>query len=76
MGMTTNRSEAEKAKIRVACLVIVVAMVGWMGATALGGALGLPGRFAILLDLAALAAFAWALFVLFQVWRNGAGEGR
>ena len=68
--MTNERSEADKAKIKMACFVIIFTMVGWMGATALGGALGLPTRFAFLFDLAALAAFAWSLFVLFQVWRN------
>ncbi|MCC6006498.1 MAG: DUF5337 family protein [Rhodobacteraceae bacterium] len=54
---------------RVAGVVIVVAMVAWMGASVLGGAMGLPPRFAFLFDFAALAAFFWALVVLFQVWR-------
>jgi len=74
--MTGDRSDADKAKIKVACLVIIFTMIGWMGATALGGALGLPTRFAFLFDLAALAAFAWSLFVMFQVWRNGAAGDR
>jgi hypothetical protein len=74
--MTSERSEADKAKIKVASFVIIFTMLGWMGATALGGALGLPTRFAFLFDLAALAAFAWSLFVLFQVWRNRATGDR
>ncbi len=74
--MAGERSEADKAKVKAACIVIIAAMLGWMGATALGGALGLPTRFAFLFDLAALAAFAWSLFVLFQVWRSRAGEDR
>jgi hypothetical protein len=74
--MASERSDADKAKIKMACFVIIFAMIGWMGATALGGALGLPTRFAFLFDLAALAAFAWSLFVLFQVWRNAAAGGR
>lgn len=74
--MSGQRSDADRAKIRAACFVIIFAMIGWMGATALGGALGLPARYAFLFDLAALAAFAWSLFVLFQVWRAGASGGR
>ena len=41
--------------------VIIFAMLGWMGATALGGAFGLPVRFAFLFDLAALAETLFAI---------------
>lgn len=54
---------------RLAGGVIIVAMLGWMAASAIGGALGLPARYAFLIDFAALGAFVWALVVLFQVWR-------
>ena len=60
-----------KRKAQVAAIVIFVAMVGWMGASWIGGKIGLPIRYAFLFDFAALAAFAWALFVLFGVWRDG-----
>ncbi|MEO1551635.1 MAG: DUF5337 family protein [Pseudomonadota bacterium] len=53
----------------IASVVMVVASLGWLGGLALGGALGLAPRFAILLDLCAMAAFAWSAFVLFRVWR-------
>ena len=59
-----------KGQARIAAIVILVAMVGWMGVSFLGGQLGLPARFAFLADLAALAAFAWAGIVLFRVWRS------
>ncbi|MEM6743457.1 MAG: DUF5337 family protein [Pseudomonadota bacterium] len=50
-------------------------MLAWMGLSVLGGRLGLPVRFAFLVDFACLAAFAWALFVLIDVWRRGDGKG-
>ncbi len=45
-------------------------MVAWMGASFIGGAVGLPTRYAFLFDLAALAAFIWALVNLYQAWRK------
>ncbi len=62
--------EQQKAQMRLASIVILVAMLGWMSITFLGGKIGLPVRFAFLADFAALAAFAWALIVLFRVWRQ------
>ncbi len=55
---------------RQASIVIFVAMLGWMLVSWLGGYLGLPVRFAFLADLAALGALAWALIVLYRVWRK------
>ena len=57
-------------KARIASIVILVTMVLWMGASWIGGTVGLPTRYAFLFDLAALAALFWALVVLFQVWRK------
>jgi hypothetical protein len=53
-------------------------MVLWMGASFLGGRFGLPVRFAFLIDLAAIAALVWALFVTYWVWkarREDASDG-
>lgn len=58
-----------------ASIVIICAMVLWMAGSALGGYLGLAPRFAFLLDLACLAAFAWALVVLLRVWRARQSNG-
>jgi membrane protease YdiL (CAAX protease family) len=66
----TNNPDKLKAQTRLASIVILVAMIGWMLVTFLGGKLGLPVRFAFLADFAALGAFAWALIVLFMVWRQ------
>ncbi|SHJ30004.1 hypothetical protein SAMN04488012_10743 [Palleronia salina] len=51
-------------------IVMAVTMVLWMGAQFIGGQLGLPARFVFLFDLAALAAFIWALVVTYQIWRR------
>lgn len=59
----------ERRKARIAAIVIFVTMLAWMGASWVGGQIGLPTRYAFLFDLAALAAFFWALVVLLQVWR-------
>ena len=58
-----------RRQARIASIVILVAFLGWMGASWIGGHLGLEPRYAFLLDLAALAALFWALVVMFQVWR-------
>ncbi len=66
-------SEAEMVlarRARLVALVIIATMVLWMGAQWLGGLLGLSPRLAILLDLAALAGFVWALAVTYQIWRR------
>ena len=51
-------------------LVIAVTMVLWLGMTlVVGPALGLPGRYALLFDLAALAGFVYAGINIVQLWR-------
>ena len=64
-----RREDGLRAQARLAAIVILVAMVAWMGGSMLGGALGVPVRFAFLLDLACLGALTWALVVLLRVWR-------
>ena len=66
----SDKSDQQKAQTRLASIVILVAMLGWMLVSFLGGKFGLPVRFAFLADFAAIAAFAWALIVLFKVWRQ------
>lgn len=64
-------------KARVAALVMAGSVVLWLGAQALGAALGWPVRFVFLFDFAAMAALFWALVVTFQIWRarRSAGPG-
>jgi hypothetical protein len=63
--------DQKRKKARVASVVIFITIVVWMGGTWIGGAIGLPIRYAFLFDFAALAALFWALVVLFQVWNSG-----
>jgi len=65
-------------QIRLAAIVMAATMILWMGASFLGGRLGLPPRFAFLFDLAAIAALVWALLVTYWVWkaRREDGAGR
>ncbi len=62
--------DPKRQKARVASIVILVAMVGWMGASWIGGKIGLPIRYAFLFDFAAMAALLWAMVQLFQVWKS------
>lgn len=69
-GDGTVNASSNARQVRPAAIVIIVAMLGWMGLSWLGGRLGWPARFAMLVDFSAIAAFLWSMFVLFQVWRK------
>jgi hypothetical protein len=58
---------------RLVGIVLAVTIILWMGAQWLGGQLGLEARFVFLFDLAAIAAFVWALVVTYQIWRGRRG---
>ena len=66
----TQTPDPQIKQARIASIVILVTFVVWMGASWIGGKIGLPVRFAFLFDFAALAAFLWALVVLVGVWRK------
>jgi type IV secretory pathway VirB2 component (pilin) len=61
------------AQARLVGIVLAVTMILWMGAQWLGGRMGWETRFVFLFDLAALAAFLWALVVTYQIWRGRRG---
>ena len=63
------QDRATSRKGRMVAIVIAVTMLLWMAVQYLGGRLGLPVRYVFLFDLAALAAFFWALVVTYQIWR-------
>jgi len=73
--MNEKRDVSLKRQTRQASIVIIVGFLSWMAFQLLGGVIGLPVRFAFLADLAMLAALAWALFVLINVWRARRSEG-
>jgi uncharacterized membrane protein len=75
--MTRDTEEHLARQGRIAALVIAGTMLIWLGAQWLGPALNMPGRYAVLIDLAAMAAFFWALVVTYQIWRKRrAADGR
>lgn len=70
----TEIERRRRGQIRLAASVMAGTMVLWMGASFLGGQLGLPPRFAFLFDLAAIAALVWALIVTYWVWKARRAE--
>ena len=74
--MQTRPDPADVRRARQARLVgivLAVTIILWMGAQLVGGQLGLEARYAFLFDLAAIAAFVWALVVTYQIWRGRRG---
>ncbi|MBI6630232.1 DUF5337 domain-containing protein [Pontibaca salina] len=68
--MTADQDIAITRKGRHVALVIAVTMLVWLVATLwLGPAMGLAGRYALLFDLAALAALVYAMVNIYQLWR-------
>ncbi|KUF09085.1 DUF5337 domain-containing protein [Pseudoponticoccus marisrubri] len=55
---------------RVIALVIAGVGIGWFAMTALGGTLGWSQRIRALFDLAALAGFGWAIWMIYGLWRD------
>lgn len=64
------QQDPDAATSRLVGLVIVGTVILWMGAQWLGGEMGWETRYVFLFDLAALAAFIWALVVTFRLWRR------
>lgn len=64
--MATN----DQRQMRLAASVIIVTYVAWLTLSTLGGKFGWNGRIGLLIDLGALAAFLWAMLLLFRVWRR------
>lgn len=68
--MTADQDIAIVRKGRHVALVIAITMLGWLVSTLwLGPAMGLAGRYALLFDLAALAALIYAMVNIYQLWR-------
>jgi len=67
MSEAEDRALARKG--RTAGLVIAVTMTLWVLVQMAAPEMGLPGRYALLFDFAALAALIWALVVIYQMWQ-------
>jgi uncharacterized membrane protein len=65
-----DHDKAIARQARLVAIVIAVTMCLWIAAQFAGRQLGWAGRYALLFDLAALAAFFWALVVTIQIWRK------
>jgi hypothetical protein len=70
MAVSSEQDQKQARAGRVVSLVIAGAMVLWLAAKWLGPQLGLPGRYALLIDFAAIGALVWALVVTLQLWRK------
>lgn len=68
---TPDPSERYLARqARLVGVVLVMTMLLWLGAQWLGGEMGWQPKYVFLFDLAALAAFIWALAVTYRIWRK------
>lgn len=68
--MSADLDKAIAAKGRHISLVIAGTMLIWLALNLIiGPAIGLPGRFALLFDFAALAAMIYAGVNIIQLWR-------
>lgn len=66
---TDPKYTARASQGRFAALVIALTGLFWVGATWAGSHWDWPNRTRALLDLLALAGFAFALIVTFRIWR-------
>lgn len=65
-----NDDRNQSRQARLAAFVIAGTAVLWLGVQWLGGKMGWETRYVFLFDLAAIAAFIWALVVTYQIWRK------
>lgn len=72
--MQYERDTAMARKGRVVSLVIAGTLIVWMLLQVIAPLVGLPGRYALLFDLAALAALIWAMVNIYQLWRMRQAE--
>ena len=68
MEIKERRGEIRQG--RVVGLVVAVTMLIWILAQSLGSYLGLPGRYALLIDFLAMVAFLWAIISGILMWRS------
>ena len=62
--------DRDAGQMRLAALVIAVAMSAWLLVQALGGYYDWAAKWAYLADLAAVGAFVWSLIVTWRIWRR------
>lgn len=68
--MGESQTEQDMArKGRMVSIVIAGTVLIWLALNVIGKMAGLPGRYALLFDFAAMAALIWALVNIYQIWR-------
>ena len=61
--------QAHGRQVRRVALVIAGTMLLWILAQLIGAQYGWAPKYALLVDMAAVAGFIWALVVTYQIWR-------
>lgn len=64
-----DKGTDQARKGRQAALVIAGTAMAWVAATMIGARLGLSQRTLALFDMAALGGFAWAIWMIYHIWR-------
>ena len=71
--MTEPKDMALAKQARTIGLVLLATIVLWMGLQVVGRDMGWPVRYALLIDLSALAGFVWCLAATYRIWRQRQG---
>ena len=66
--MTGQKPDTARTGRRIALLIAGTGL-GWIIVNAIGASLGWSPRMFALFDLAAAAAFGWALWLIYGLWR-------
>jgi hypothetical protein len=71
-GMTppSDKDRAFAAQMKRVAFVLLATIFLWVVVQDYGGQQGWPPRYALLADLAALAAFVWALVTTWRLWKQ------
>lgn len=70
MAHPTEQDRSDAREGRIVALVIAATVLLWLGAQWLGGRMGWDASYVFLADLAAIAAFIWALVVTWRIWQR------
>ncbi|MGB7323114.1 MAG: DUF5337 family protein [Albidovulum sp.] len=70
MAAPKDKDQSLAREARGVAMTIAITMVLWIGAQWLGRREGWDASYAFLFDLAALAAFFWALVVTWRIWQR------
>lgn len=65
-----RQRDQDAGQMRLAAVVIAVAMIAWLAMQWLGSHYGWAAKWAYLIDLAAIGAFVWSLLVTWRIWRR------